>query len=127
MEEKENVKTIEPETETIADNYLLEIAKLSTKINKLTNLEARKKFRTTLTRIAENYKQEQEKIIRQNGRNHSNDEVNLKNSIIKQLAYLEMEVDQILYKESKIGILNEDYATTTAIIENGESRRLLKR
>ena len=103
------------------------MAKLTTKINKIINLENREKFITTLTRIAEIYKHEQEKIILKNGSNHSNDEINLKNNIIKELAYLEMQIDQILYKECKIEILNEDYATITNIIENGESRRLLKR
>lgn len=126
-EDNSDVKKYEPPKEKIEDGYLLEIAKLINKINKIMNLEDRKKFMTTLTKVTETYKQELEKIILQHGSNHSNDEINLKNNIIKQLAYLELQVDQILYKERKIGILNEDYATTMAIIENGEGRKLLKR
>ena len=126
-EAETDVKKYEPVQEKIEDVLFLEMTKLANKINKIMNLEAREKFMATLTKIVENYKNEKEKIIFKYGTTHSNEEIELKNNIIKQLAYLEMQVNQILYKERKIEMLNEDYANTTAIIENGEGRRLLKR
>ena len=99
-------------TKEVKDLYLLEINKLVDKVKDLPLGEDREKYLVVLEKLTELYKREKERIILKNGRVHSEEETQLGMSVLKQLAYIEMQINSSIYKNKNVNLLSEDYITT---------------
>ena len=108
----------------VKDVYLLEITKLVDKVKELPLGEDRDKYLEVLEKLTELYKREKERIILKNGYVHSEEERELGISVIKQLAYIEMQINSSIYKNKNVNLLSEDYLTTLGKLDNAKGKKL---
>ena len=108
----------------VKDLYLLEINKLVDKVKELPLGSDRDKYLDTIEKLTELYKREKERIILKNGRVHSEEEVELEMSILKQISYIEMELNNSLYKTKSTQLLSEDYLTTLNKLDSTKDKKL---
>ncbi len=108
----------------VKDLYLLEINKLVDKVKELPLGSDRDKYLNTIEKLTELYKREKERIILKHGRVHSKEELELEMSILKQIAYIEMQIDSSLYKNKNAQLLCEDYLTTLGNLDNTKDKKL---
>lgn len=108
----------------VKDLYLLEITKLADKVKELPLGSDRDKYLDTLEKLTELYKREKERIILKNGRVHSEEESEFKMNILKQIAYIEMEINNSLYKSKSVDLLSEDYLTTLGHLDTTKDKKL---
>ena len=111
-------------TKEVKDLYLLEINKLVDKVKDLPLGEDREKYLVVLEKLVELYKREKERIILKNGRVHSEEEIELGMSVLKQLAYIEMQINSSIYKNKNVNLLSEDYLTTLGKLDNAKGKKL---
>ena len=111
-------------TKEVKDLYLLEINKLVDKVKELPLGEDREKYLIVLEKLTELYKREKERIILKNGRVHSEEEIELGMSVLKQLAYIEMQINSSIYKNKNVNLLSEDYLTTLGKLDNAKGKKL---
>ena len=111
-------------TKEVKDLYLLEINKLVDKVKDLPLVEDREKYLKVLEKLTELYKREKERIILKNGRVHSEEEIELGMSVLKQLAYIEMQINSSIYKNKNVNLLSEDYLTTLGKLDNARGKKL---
>ena len=111
-------------TKEVKDIYLLEITKLVDKVKELPLGEDRDKYLEVLEKLTELYKKEKERIILKNGYVHSEEERELGISVIKQLAYIEMQINSSIYKNKNVNLLSEDYLTTLGKLDNAKGKKL---
>ncbi len=108
----------------VKDLYLLEINKLVDKVKELPLGSDRDKYLNTIEKLTELYKREKERIILKNGRVHSEEEIELEMSVLKQIAYIEMELNNSLYKTKSTQLLSEDYLTTLNKLDSTKDKKL---
>lgn len=112
----------------VKDLYLLEITKLANKVKELPidneRNNEREKYLIALEKLAELYKKEKESIILKNGRVHSEEEIELGINVLKQLAYIEMQINDKIYKNNNVNLLNEDYLTTLGKLDIAKDKKL---